>query len=123
MPGNQKEWQESDMIDFIIMNFKGCVIFRHVDAISKKVFSIFTGRHSNFQIALILYSNICMPICFCFCWAMSWMEYYSLHDSNYIFIDFQDIFSLYNFTDSIRVCLFDHNPRIQWFFLKKFLCI
>jgi hypothetical protein len=38
MPGNRQEGQEPDIIDFIVMNFKGSITFHHVDAISKKLF-------------------------------------------------------------------------------------
>ena len=44
MPSNQKEGQESDIIDFIVMNFKGYIIFYHVDAISKKLFPFLLGK-------------------------------------------------------------------------------
>ena len=44
MPGNRKEGQESAIIDFIVMNFKGSIIFHHVDAISKKLFLFLLGK-------------------------------------------------------------------------------
>lgn len=38
MPGHQKERQMSNIIDFIVMNFKGHIIFHYVDVITKNLF-------------------------------------------------------------------------------------
>lgn len=114
MPGNWKEWQESDITDFIIMNFKGIIMLHYVDAISKKFFLFFLDSKSNFQIAflhiyackfLLLLSHVLNGI------LQSLLL--QLHIRRFLF---KNIFSVYNFTDSIHVCLFDQNPRIKGFF-------
>lgn len=44
MPDNQQESQMSNIINFIIKNFKGCIIFRYICAITKKLFLFLLGQ-------------------------------------------------------------------------------
>ena len=113
MPGNQKEGQESDIIDFMVMNFKGYILFHHVDAISKKLFLFLLGKVTSRLILFYVVTYVCLydfaSLEPCLEWNIT-----AFMTPNYIFIDFfsKNDFSLCNLTDSICVCLFDHYLRL-----------
>ena len=87
MPGNQKEGQESDIIDFMVINFKGYILFHHVDAISKKLFLFLLGKVTSRLILFYVVTYVCLydfaSLEPCLEWNIT-----AFMTPNYIFIDF-----------------------------------